>query len=129
MALRIKAVSRKNPQNPTATPLWYANAISTGKVGIDELAEGISLASTMSRADIYGVIVALVDEIVTQLADGKIVVMGKLGTLRMTVNSEGVEAENKVASSQVKKINVRYRAGSDITSKVKTIKIEKVAAA
>ena len=126
MALKIKSVQRKNPQDPSSPGLWYANAISSGKVGIDELAEGIVLASTMSRADIYGVIVALVDEVVTQLADGKIVEIGKLGTLRMTVSSEGVETEDKVSTSQVKKINVRYRAGSDISSKVKTIKVEKV---
>lgn len=129
MALKIKAVSRKNPQDPGSAPLWYASAISSGKVDIDELAEGISNASTMSRADTYGVIVALVDEVVTRLADGKIVVLGKLGTLRMTVNSEGVDAADKVSSSLVKKINVRYRAGSDISNKVKTIKVEKVSVA
>lgn len=129
MSLKIKAVSRKNPQDPTAPPAWYANAVSSGKVGIDELAEGIANASTMSRADIYGVIVALVDEVVTRLADGKLVEMGKLGTLRMTVNSEGTDAESKVSASLVKKINVRYRAGSDIKTKVQSIKLEKVSAA
>jgi len=129
MSLKIKAVSRKNPADPSATPLWYANAISSGKVDIDDLAEGISLASTMSRADIYGVIVAMVDEVVTHLAEGKIVKLGKLGTLRMTVNSEGVDAADKVSSSLVKKINIRYRAGSDIANKVKSIKLEKVSIA
>ncbi|MEZ5146681.1 MAG: hypothetical protein R2759_06235 [Bacteroidales bacterium] len=83
----------------------------------------------MSRADIYGVIVAMVDEVVTHLAEGKIVKLGKLGTLRMTVNSEGVETADKVSSSLVKKINIRYRAGSDIANKVKSIKLEKVSIA
>ncbi|MCB2219426.1 MAG: DNA-binding protein [Bacteroidetes bacterium] len=128
MSLKIKAVQRKNPQDPAATPLWYASAISSGKVDIDDLAEGIALASTMSRADIYGVIVAMVDEVVTHLAEGKIVTLGKLGTLRMTVNSDGTDAADKVSSSLVKKINVRYRAGSDIANKVKSIKLEKVSA-
>ncbi|HPE57864.1 MAG TPA: DNA-binding domain-containing protein [Bacteroidales bacterium] len=128
MSLKVKAVARKNPLEPASAVKYYATAISSGKVGIDELAQGIANASTMSRADIYGVIVAMVDEIVTQLAEGKIIEMGKLGTLRMTVNSGAAESAEKVTSSLVKKINVRFRVGADIANKVKSIKVEKVSA-
>ena len=67
------------------------------------------------------------EETVFQLEDGKIVEIGKLGSFRLTINSDGAETTEEVTSNLVKKINVRYRAGSDISSKVKAIHIEKSA--
>ncbi len=127
MSLSFRPVSRKNPLDPAAAPKYYASAISSGRVDLDTISKRIANSSTMSRGDISGVILTLVDEVLFQLAEGKIVELGKLGTLRLTVNSEGVETAEKVNAAQVKKVNIRFKPGSDLTGMVKNLKMTREA--
>ena len=52
MALKIKTVARKNPQDPEAPQKYYAQAISSGKVDLEGLCERISQNSTLSEGEI-----------------------------------------------------------------------------
>jgi predicted histone-like DNA-binding protein len=124
MSLKLKPVSRKNPLKPENPPLFYLNAVSQGKVNIDDICKRIAHASTLSRGDLYNAILGVVDEVIFDLNDGKIVELGKLGTLRMTVNSTGVPELTKISSNQVTKVNIRFRPGSELTSVVKNLKLE-----
>lgn len=124
MSLKVKPVSRKNPLKPNDPPLFYLNAVSKGKVNLDEICKRVAHASTLSRGDLYNAIISVVDEVMFDLNDGKIVELGKLGTLRMTVNSTGVPELTKVSSSQVTKVNIRYRPGSELTGVVKNLQVE-----
>jgi predicted histone-like DNA-binding protein len=120
----LKPVSRKNPLKPTDPPLFYLNAVNQGKVTLDDICKRIAHASTLSRGDLYNAIMGVVDEIMFDLNDGKIVELGKLGTFRMTVNSTGVPELTKVSSNQVIRVNIRFRPGSELTSVVKNLKME-----
>ncbi len=126
MSLKIKTVARKNPLDQAAPPKYYASAISSGKVDLEGLCDRISQNSTLSHGEIFNTVISLVEEINFQLDEGKIVEVGKLGTFRLTVNSDGVATAEEVSANLVKKVNVRYRAGSDISTKVNSIKLEKV---
>ena len=124
MSLKLKPVSRKNPLKPADPPLFFLNAISKGKVDLDEICKRVAHASTLSRGDLYNAILSVVDEVMFCLNDGKIVELGKLGTFRMTVNSTGVPELTKVSSFQVTKVNIRYRPGSELTGVLKNLSLE-----
>lgn len=124
MGLKVKPVSRKNPLKPNDPPLFYLNAVSKGKVTLDDICKRVAHASTLSRGDLYNAILGVVDEMIFDLTDGKIVELGKLGTFRMTVNSTGVPELTKVSSNQVIKVNIRYRPGSELTGTVKNLDME-----
>jgi predicted histone-like DNA-binding protein len=124
MSLKLKPVSRKNPLKPNDPPLFYLNAVSKGKVNLDDICKRVAHASTLSRGDLFNAILSVVDEMIFELNDGKIVELGKLGTFRMTVNSKGVPEITKVATNQVTKVNIRYRPGSELTGTVKNLQLE-----
>jgi predicted histone-like DNA-binding protein len=124
MSLKLKPVSRKNPLKPTAPPLFYLNAVSKGKVNLDDICKRVAHASTLSRGDLFNAILSIVDEMIFDLNDGKIVELGKLGTFRMTVNSTGVPELTKVSSNQVTKVNIRFRPSSELTGTVKNLQME-----
>ena len=127
MAVLFNVVQRKNPQDPAAAPKFYISLSSRKKVTLDQLCDRMSQNSTLSRGEIKNVLESLVEEVSFQLLDGNAVELGKLGTLRLTVHSNGADEMEKATSSLVQSINVRYRAGSDIANKVKSIKFEKAA--
>ena len=48
MAIKIKAVQRKNPQKPTEPAKWYPQAIGDGETNLNDLAAYASAVSTRS---------------------------------------------------------------------------------
>lgn len=128
MSLLIKPMARKSFADPAAPPKYYAVAKSRNKVTMKMVCARVANATTMSEADVYGVLKALLAEMGFILMEGDMVELDDFGTFRLTVNSEGVEDVDDVTSNLVTKVNIRYRAGSDLANKVKSIKIEKASA-
>jgi len=126
MAILFNVVSRKNLQDPTAAPKFYITLVSRMKKDLEQLCDRISQNSTLSKGEIKNVVESLVEEISYQLMEGNSVELGKLGTLRLTAHSDGADEMDKATSSLVKDVKIRYRAGSDLANKVKSIKFEKV---
>ncbi len=112
MAISFKLVARKNPQNPAAAPLYYAQATSNGKRDLKSLAVDVARHTTMSVADVHGVLLALQEEIIVALKEGSIVELGDLCSFYPTVYSEGVANPDEFKANvhiRQKGINVRPR--------------------
>ena len=103
MSISFKASAKINPQEPTAAPRYYATAVSQSKVDIDELSDLIADKSTVSRADTYAVIISMLEQVMKDLAAGRSVVLGKLGKLSISLQSEGVDTAEELTSAQIKK--------------------------
>ncbi|WP_340203024.1 HU family DNA-binding protein [Ascidiimonas sp. W6] len=125
MSVTFRTIQKRNPQDLTATPKYYALAIPKGTSDIDRLSELIADGSTVRQADVYEVIIGLVNAIQGELKQGRNVVLGKLGTFSLGVNSEGVEEEEKVTANQIKKARIRYRPGTKIRNMLKTLRYQK----
>jgi len=93
---------------------FYANAITTGELTLDDLIKGVEKSSTVSGADISAVIYAMVDFMEASLADGKIVRLGKLGSLRVSISSNGEESAEKVTSRSIKGAKALFTPGKDL---------------
>ena len=78
MPIKFKAIARKNPRDLTAPEKFYASVASSGHVDVDELSKRVAYASSTNRSDVYAVIMALLDIIPIELAEGNIVRLGKL---------------------------------------------------
>jgi len=109
MALTITRVAKRNPLDRTADPKHYAVASHSGKLELDDLASAIADRCSLRRADVYGVLVALVDLIPDELRNGKIISMGLLGSFYVSVKSEGETTSNDVSTSSVKGYKLIYR--------------------
>ena len=58
-SVTYSVVARPNPQNKNEERKWYANAQARGSIDIEEMSERIKNTCTVTKADVYAVLVAL----------------------------------------------------------------------
>lgn len=125
MSIKIKSIARKNLQDQAAPPKYYAIVEPSGKTDIDELSALIADKSTVSRPDVYAVILATLETVIKELQAGRSVHLGKLGSFGISINSDPVDTADAVSSTIVKKARVVYRPGPEIKNMLKVLKYEK----
>ena len=94
MAIKYKLIQKGEPGVlGGGTKKWYASVVTDGEMTIDDLVSEIEKFSALSEPDIKGVIVALENVIQKALADSKIVRLEKLGSLYVSLSSQGAKEE------------------------------------
>lgn len=126
MSIKIKSLARINPRDMAAPKKFYATAVNQGDLSLKNLSKQIALMSTVSRTDVYAVLMAFIEVVPAALEDGKIVRLGSLGTLRVVVSSESADTAEEVSSHSVKQLKLRYRPSAELKTQIKAFPIEKV---
>lgn len=126
MPLKIKATQKVNPKDLTAPKKFYATAINGGMVDFEELAEFITDQSTLSEADIFGVLKAVERTMTREMLKGRSIRIGEIGILMMSVRSEGHDTAEEVTSSSVKRARVVFRPGKRLKKMLKNLDFTKV---
>lgn len=91
--------------------LWYPQSITVGKpVSTDQVADRLSQISTVSRADTYAVLKDLGRVMGDYMAQGRTVKLEGVGTFYYTAatNGKGVDAPEKVKSTMITGVRVRF---------------------
>lgn len=91
--------------------LWFPKSVSHSRaVSTERLCEDIAAATTMSPADVTGVVRALSDAMVRYLLDGRPVKLDRIGTFRLTASAagNGVEREEDCSAAQFGSVTVRF---------------------
>jgi predicted histone-like DNA-binding protein len=104
---------------------FYASANSSGEMTLTGLTKSIEKISTVSGADIRAVLYAMVDVMQDALANGQIVRLGELGSLRVGISSEGKENADEVNSSAIRGAKVVFTPGKDIKNMLKNLTYSK----
>ncbi len=125
MSVKFKSIQRQNLNNRNEPNKFYPVAVPTGKSDIDKLSQIISNSSTVSRTDVYAVIIGLLDAINSELSDGKIVYLGKLGSFSIALKGEGANVAGEVTNASIKRAKIVYRPGAEIKNNLKTLSYEK----
>lgn len=125
MSVKFKAVARRNPQDLTAPQKFYAKAIADGEVDLDTLAQMISDQNTVTEADCYAVLISLEKNIIDELAQGRIVKLGRLGSFQVGISSEGLTTADEVTSSAILKSRINFRPGKRMQTFLKTVTFKK----
>ena len=84
---KIYQDNRKNIKNKG---YWYARSVTTGQVGIKEMAVRISDRCTVTESDILAVLSALVTEMEYELKNGYCVKLDGFGSFKLALRSHGV---------------------------------------
>ncbi len=127
MALDFKVVQKGQPGVAGGgEKKYYAQIVNGKEVTVDDMAKSIEKFSSLSEADILGVIRALENIIQEELSEGKIIRLDKLGNLYPKISSNGEESAKKVTSKSIKNIGVNYRPGKRIISSMKEAGFNKV---
>lgn len=126
MAIKFKIISRGEPGvKGGGQKKFYASPVSDGEVDLDGLTRAIEKISTVSGADIRAVLYAMVESMDDMLADGKIVRLGELGSLRASFSSEGHENEKEVSAKSIKSSKVIFTPGKMIKKMLKNLVYKK----
>ena len=81
---------------------------------------------TVNGADIRAVLYALVEAMQSSLSNGQAVRLGELGSLRVSIGSEGKATEKEINSASIKNAKVIFTPGKDIKKMLDTLEYEKM---
>jgi len=119
-------VPRINPREKNDPPKFYAMAQASGDVNIREIAERIQQSCTVTKADVYAVLVSMEDVIIDSLKSGEIVRLGDLGTFQIGVSGKGTLTEEEFDSSLIQKARINFRPGIALAGMLTTLTYAKV---
>ena len=125
-AVTYSVVARKNPKEPEFPPKFYAHAQARGEADIKTLSDRIQVMCTVTRADVMAVLVALETTVNDCLANGEIVRLGDLGSLQMSLSSDGAVSKEDFTPSMIKKSRILFRPGETLAAMQKTLRYERV---
>lgn len=112
MSVKIKVVTKRNPQDLSAPAKYHGVAVSRGSRDLNDLAELITGQSSMTQADVYGVLIALEHNIIQQLEQGRSVHLGRIGSFQVGVSTSGTETREKFSIRQITKRRIIFRPGN-----------------
>lgn len=110
--INYSVAAMRNPMDPEAPHKYYAKMQASGIVDMDDLAEEISYATTLTDGDILNVLRALIKQMKRHLKSGKIVKLEKFGNFQFQICSEGTETEKEFTPACITKVNIQFRPGA-----------------
>ena len=119
-------VPKINPRDRETDPKYYGNVKSSGDINIREMAERIQGSCTVTKADVYAVLVALEDVISESIQKGEIVRLMDIGTLRVGISTKGALTEEDFNEALIKKARILFRPGSVLQNALSNINFTKV---
>ena len=125
-SVTYSVVPRVNPRDKEAAPKFYAQAQARGDVNIREMATRIQGSCTVTKADVYAVLVALEDVIMEALQNGEIVRLGDLCTLQVGLSGKGTLTEEEFADTLIRKARINFRPGPVLAGALENLKFSKV---
>ena len=108
------ALMSSMPGDDNAPKLFYAKAQAAGEVTMDEMAEEISYATSLTDGDVLNAIRALIKQVNKNLAAGKIVRLENFGRFQIQLCSTGADTEKKFTSANITGTNIQFRPGKPI---------------
>ena len=117
---------RMNPNEKGTPPKYYGHVQANGDVTTREMAERIQQSCTVTKSDVYAVLVAMEDVIIDALRGGEIVRMGDLGTLQIGISSKGALTEEDYSESLIKKARINFRPGSALGGILTNLTYQKI---
>ena len=119
-------VPKINPRDRESEAKFYGNVKSSGDINIREMAERIQGSCTVTKADVYAVLVALEDVIAESIQKGEIVRLMDIGTFRVGISTKGALKEEEFNEALIKKTRILFRPGSVLQNALAQVNFTKV---
>lgn len=126
MSLRYKILKRAKPGKRSSEGMvYYPYPQRPGSYDLDEIARLISHRSTMSEADVVGVLYALVEAVTDKVSEGSIVELGRLGTFKLTLKSNYQDSPEDVNANCITGNRLVFNPSMHIKRKLKNLSYKK----
>ena len=128
MSVTYRVIERGEPGVAGGgTKQYYAIASTRSRVSLADLSVRISQMSSLSRPDIMAVLEALTMLIPEHLQMGRLVELGNLGTIAVTLSSNPSPTAAEVSGSNVRRVRAQFRPGRELRNALGNAQFEKVA--
>ena len=119
-------IPRINPRDRETEPKFYGSVKTSGDINIREMADRIQQSCTVTKADVYAVLVALEDVISESIQKGEIVRLMDIGTFRVGISTKGALKEEDFNDALIKKSRILFRPGSVLQNAIANLNFTKV---
>lgn len=126
MSISFKMVPKKNSLAVPPVTKYYPCAVHDGEDDLNSLAEIVVSQSTMSKADCYGVIIALTKVIGESLAAGRIVRIENLGTFQVTLQGLPADSPDGLGKSTIKGAKIIYKPARSMKQTIKQLTYKRI---
>jgi predicted histone-like DNA-binding protein len=123
MAVKLKKIQRKNPQNVSQAK-WYLTQEKTGTVGVQEIAREIEGRSALSLGDVQSVLSNLVEILPVFLRLGQTIKLEGFGSFRISVTSDGTETAEELSARNVKGVKMVFLPSVELKRSIEDISFE-----
>ncbi len=123
--MKYKLIQKLNPLDPEAERKWYASPVKEGTINNYQLSKKIAGLSSLTRGDVINVIENMIDEIPQFLMEGYSVNLDNLGTLRLSISSEGTDKPDNFSSENITGRKVVFTPSPEFKRTLKSIHFEK----
>jgi predicted histone-like DNA-binding protein len=123
MAVKLKKIQRKNPQNVALTK-WYLTQEKAGTVGMTEIAKEIEGRSALSLGDVQSALSNLVEMLPIFLRLGQTIKLEGFGSFRISVTSEGTATADELNAHHVKGVKLVFLPSRELKRGLEDISFE-----
>ena len=126
MKLEYYLIPRKNPTQQDAAPKFYPVVNYYTGDSYRDLVSRVCEFSTVRSPDVLSVLESLFIVIPKFLAEGRIIRLGELGSLRITLQSSGSEVEEDFSESKIDSIAIRFIQSKTLRRTLGNIEYSKI---
>lgn len=124
--MRIKLIKRLIPMDENQTAKYYVIAENEGVADLYTLAKQVTMYSSLSLGDVLNVLENLIDAAVLFLEMGRGVRLGRLGMLRIVLQSEGVDKPEDFNYNLIHRVKLRFTPGVEMKKQLQKPSFEMV---
>ena len=141
--MNYSVAEKKDPRNPGKEGMYYAHVRTRGVLDKDGLIDRIDRRGSVGKPDIVSVLINLEDivtdalcngsvlinleDIVTDaLCNGEIVRLGELGSLSLSVSSQGCKRKEDFCGKNITKVRTIFKEGKTLKRGIACLHFKKV---
>ena len=113
MAILVKPVQKRNPQDPEAPMKWYVSQVTTAQVDETQVAMELSEETTLNPSEAMMAIRQLRKIVLRHLLASESVKLGNWGSFSITLSSTPSDTKEAVTADNVKNVNLNFQADED----------------
>ena len=123
MAVNYAVMKTRNPKGVEGTDYFHGRAVKTSDYDFEDLAGDVQMSTTITEADVLGVLRAMKGYIVKALLAGRVVVLNDIGRFQIGLKgkcytAETMQAEGFTPASMIKGHRIVFRPDAKLKSAV-----------
>ncbi len=121
--MKLQLIKRESPLDRSIAK-FYPHVVNDGTVELKDLAKQVTKYSSLSTGDVISVLENMVDAAVLYLLLGKGVRLGRLGMLRVSVQSEGADSPETFNTKMIQRVKLVFTPSVEFKKEMQDISYE-----